>query len=522
MWHDENIYPYDVSEPMRTSTVLSIAGVAVLLILFGSFIASSGNDDGDGSFIILHSNDTHCYLGEDGNLGFSTLKSLKEQKISEGNTVFLIDAGDILQGNVYGTVTEGEASVEVMNEVGYDLGVPGNHDFDYTFPVMMEKFSELNYPIICSNLVYTSTGHSIFPEYKILERDGIRLGCFGILTPDTVTTTREGNMGDSTVTDPVAAAKRMVSLLEGEDVDYIVCVGHVGVIRSYTITSDQICSQVPGIDIFIDGHSHTEMEDGKVCDGSIELIPSDTVIASTGSYCKTFGIITVDPDKGIDAKLYRGEAMSDKTIDETVTDIHETVDEKLGEVVGSTTIYLDGERGHVRCGETNLGDLLTDAIRTYAGTDVAIVNGGGIRSSIAEGDITLEDLYNVLPFQNDLVTLTVTGENIYNIMEYSYSHAGEEFGGFMHISGMALKYDASKEAGSRIVSVTIGGKDLDRSASYTLATFDFITTGGDGMTELLNIPKQVVGSDIDSFKEYIEKLDSVTESSIEGGRQVSV
>jgi len=115
-------------------------------------------------------------------------------------------------------------------------------------------------------------------------------------------------------------------------------------------------------------------------------------------------------------------------------------------------------------------------MRTYAGTDVDIVNGGGIRSSIAEGDITLEDLYNVLPFQNDLVTLTVTGENIYNIMEYSYSHVGEEFGGFMHISGMALKYDAPKEVGSRIVSVTIGVKDLDRSASYTLVTFDFIIT----------------------------------------------
>ncbi len=281
---------------MKTRGILVVSSVVVLVVLFASYCVFSDHDDQSDGFIILHTNDTHCYYGEKGALGFSTLKALKDQKEAEGNTVFVIDAGDFLQGNANGTITEGEASVEVMNVVGYDVGIPGNHDFDFSFQTMMERISELDYPIICSNLVYGSTGEEVFQEYIVLEKGGIRLGCFGLLTPDTKNTTMAGNMGDTVVTDPIEASERMVALLQTMDVDYIVAIGHIGITTSATIMSDYICHNVPGIDIFVDGHSHTEMEDGRICDGSRELLESDTVIVSTGAYNRTVGVVTVEKD----------------------------------------------------------------------------------------------------------------------------------------------------------------------------------------------------------------------------------
>ena len=505
---------------MRTRTVVSIAAVAVLIVLIGSFIASN-DDSGDVSFVILHSNDTHCYLGSDGNLGFATLKSLKEEKLSQGDTVFVFDAGDFLQGNVYGTMTEGSASVMIMNEVGYDLGVPGNHDFDFSFSVMMERVSKLNYPLICSNLIYGSTGESIFEEYKILKKNGVTLGCFGLLTPDTESSTKKGNMEDAVVTDPYKAAERMVSILKQKNVDCIVCLGHMGVGDESSVKSDEICNRIPGIDIFIDGHSHTEMENGKVCDGSIELLPSDSVIASTGCYCKRFGIVTVDTEGDIAAKLYRGEAREDFIIDGLVATVHDEVDRKLDTVVGSTTIYLDGKKEHVRAHETNLGDLIADSMRTYTGTDIAMINGGGVRTSLQEGDIKMKDVFNIMPFLNENVTLTVTGDNVYSAMEIVYSHGGEIYAGFLQVSGIVVTYDLSKEAGSRVVSITMDGKEIDRSASYTLTTLDFVATGGDGMDAFVGIPTQVSGYDYEMFADYLGKIGPIDDSKIPGERQVS-
>ena len=507
---------------MRTSYAVTIAAIAVLAVLFASFIVSTGSEEGgDGSFVILHSNDSHCHLGNDDGLGFSTLKSLKEIEQSKNDAVFVFDAGDFLQGNVNGTLTQGEACVRVMNEVGYDLGVPGNHEFDYGYDIFMERIKELDYPIICANLVDKDTGESVLDEYKILKKGGVTLGCFGLLTPETAEKTKKGNMGNTVVTDPVEAAKSMVSLLKSKNVDYIVCIGHIGVERSQDITSDQICSQVPGIDIFVDGHSHTEMEDGKVCDGSVDLIPSDTLIVSTGCYCNAFGIVTVDKDSRMTAKLYRGEKMADPTIDKIVAEIQAYVDKELGVTVCTTTIALDGVKDHVRRSETNLGDLVADALRDYCGTQIAITVGGGIRASIEPGEITLEDVYNVMPYENELVTMTVTGDTIYQAMEHSFSHVGENFGGFLQISGMTVTYDPSADVGSRIVSITVDGKEMDRSAEYTIAMSDFLSTGGDGHEEFVNYPTQNHGFDTAAFGDYLKKLGSIDESTIQGGRLVS-
>jgi len=506
---------------MKTRDSVIIAAIAVAVVLAASFAVLGGGHDQDG-FVIIHTNDTHCYYGDDGNLGFSTVSSLKDQMESEGKTVFLLDAGDFLQGNVYGALSKGEYSVDVMNMVGYDLGIPGNHDFDFTSDVLLQRTSALEYPLICANLSYKSTGESVFEEYMILEKDGYRLGCFGLLTPDTEKEVMRGCMGDMTVTDPVAAAVRMVDTLESSDVDFIVAIGHLGVDRSASITSDELCSKVDGIDIFIDGHSHTEMEDGKVCDGSIQLIPSDTVIASTGCFNKTVGIVKVSEKGDISAKLHRGEVYHDTEIVGEVERIHEEVDGELSQIIGSTEIYLDGERGNVRVHETNLGNLTADVMRHLGDADVAMISGGSIRTSIPPGEIIKHQVLDVNPFFNSLWMLEITGKTLRDALELSYSHHGEVFGGFMQVSGIELKFDPSKEVGSRIVSLQKDGRDIGDDDKLTLVLTDYLAQGGDGYTIFKDLPYEVIGDLSNAVMKYFEDIGPITESTIKMGRQTQV
>lgn len=506
---------------MRNNTRFAVATAAVLIILLGSFIVYTNESRQEETFIILHSNDTHCHLDSDDSLGFSTLKCLRDQKVANGDTVFLVDAGDFLQGNAYGLLTEGEASVQVMNLIGYDVGIPGNHDFDYNLDVLLERASELTYPLICSNLVYKDSGESVFPEYLVLEKDGVRIGFFGLITPDTETSSKSGVLGNSTITDPYGAAERMVTILEGEDVDCIVALGHLGVAKSdATVTSDQVCSRVTGIDLFIDGHSHTEMEDGKVLDGSIELIPSDTVIASTGSYCKAFGVVEMKGDTVESAKLYKGEVMHDNAVDEKVEEVEKDVNDRLKQVIGTTEILLDGERQHVRSQETNMGDFLTDAIRIGTGSQIGFINGGSIRDSIQAGNIKLLDVYNVNPFSNMLFTMDVTGETVRKAIEFGLSK-DLPAPAFMHVSGITVEYDMSKEPGSRVISIKIDGKDLDPQATYKVATTDFIAEGGDNNTAFVDYPKQGAGELTECVINYVKSLKNIDESSIEMGRLIA-
>lgn len=479
-------------------------------------VSSQSHDD---SFMIIHTNDTHCFFDGDGGTGFSTVAALKEQ-YSEDRTVFTVDAGDFLQGNSYGTMTIGEGSIEVMNTVGYDLTVPGNHEFDYGFDVFMERVKELDFPIICANLVYKDSGENIFDEYLILERGGVRVGFFGLLTTETEITTMAGNMGNSEVTDPIAAAKRMVSVLQKENVDSIVAVGHLGVSKKGYTTSDELCSNVPGIDIFIDGHSHTEMEDGKVCDGSIILEESDTVIASTGCYVHNIGLITSDPN-GIQAKLYRGPPLSYAITDDTIAKVTEDVNEKLKTVIGKTEVELIGERNIIRNGETNLGDFITDSIRNTTGVDVAILNSGSMRTTVKVGDITLKMIYDVSPFLNFVCTADVPGSALWDEMEFSLDLMGATKGGFLQFSGMTVTYDPDGASGEKVVSIKVNGAEVDKDATYSIATIDFIASGGDGNTFLEDYTFSM-NKGLDTIMiDYISGVGTITEDMIEGGRLIA-
>ena len=499
---------------MNCNRIIAVA-TALSMILCAAVIV--GYEQKADSFIILHTNDSHCHYDDEGSMGFETLSALKDQ-LSKKNVVFTVDAGDYLQGAAYGLFSKGGSSVEVMNLIGYDLVIPGNHDFDFGSETMMERMSQLNCPVICANLVNKYTEEPVFDEYLIIEKGGFRVGFFGLLTTETPITTVPGNMGDMTVTDPVDAAKRMVSTLKEKDVDCTVAVGHLGVdLNGEHLTSDQVCAQVQGIDIFIDGHSHTEMEDGKICDGSRVLEPSNTVIASTGCYMKNIGVITYTSD-GISAKLYRSPAKTDMSVHNALNSIHDKYDKAFSEVIGQTNIRLDGDREDVRNRETNLGDLLADTLLNSTGAEVALINGGSIRISLEQGDIILLDIYNMLPFVNYICTLDVKGSDIWAEMEYSFSLLGKTDGGFLQVAGMEVTYDPNAEAGHRVVSIEVNGTAINPDATYKLATIDFIWLGGDGNTILVDYDAEKTGIINDVFTKYIKDLGTIEESSIIGGR----
>lgn len=500
---------------MRATTIIGIVTVMVIASLAFTYLT----DDGAGEIVIVHTNDTHCHYDDGDNVGFQTVKAFYDKEVKAGNTVFLVDAGDFMQGNVYGSFTEGKASGFIMNKVGYDIGIPGNHDFDYGIEAFLTVVDMLNYPVICSNLMYVSTGESVLQQYVIIEKNGYRIGFFGLLTPDTVKDIKPGYMGDAVITDPTEAAERMVAFLSTQNVNKIVAIGHIGVDQKSDYRSDIICHDVKGIDIFIDGHSHTEMEDGKIIDGSDYLLPSDTMIASTGCWLKTVGDVTISDD-GISAKLWR-QRLSEPVVEQAIKDVEYVVDEELSGTFSHTEILLDGTRSVIRTTETYLTNLVADAFKDYAGTQIAIINAGGLRHTIQPGDVTQLDIYALLPYTNDIVTLTVKGSSILECIEVGLLDYGDS-GQFYHVSGMTVTYDISRDPGHRVISIMVGDNELDLNAEYTLATLDFIAMGGGENPAFVDYTATYLGDYKWPVTVYFMKPDPVTADKIEMGRLIRV
>lgn len=469
--------------------VIAVATVAIVIVLLFSY-AYVGNDDGDDSLsdevYIIHTNDTHGYYDE--NLGFTRVAALRGDLESRGATVFMLDAGDAFQGTGYTMLTHGGSSVDILNAVGYDLMVPGNHEFDYGFETYLDNAAQLKFDTISANLCYVDTGELVFEPYRIIERDGYRLGVFGLCTPDTLDLVMPGYLDDITITDPVEASRQMVEILQGEDVDCIVALGHIGVDPSSSITSDQICAEVDGIDLFIDGHSHTVMSGGEVVGSDYTLQESDTLIASTGYALQHIGLVCLTSDEGYTAELVDSYDDTDPEIDAVIAEMHARFDETMGEVIGHSDIELTGERTQSRLMEVGLGDFVTDTIRELTGADVALYNGGSIRAPIAPGDITAGMVYESFPFENYVVTKVLTGEQLIEVLEGGLAGLPGAAGGYLQVSGITVTYDSSQPAGSRIVSVIMAdGSQMDPDETYLVASNDYVMAGGDNYPILAEI-----------------------------------
>ena len=439
--------------------------------------------------VFMFNNDVHGRVNDDsysGSMGYATIKNIIDEVRANYDNTYLIAAGDMFHGTTFATLENGESVVEVMNAVGYDLMVPGNHDFDYGQDQLLVLEGLADFKLISSNIQYDVDDTDMFDPYYIEEFGDVKVGFFGITTPDTTYMTHPDNVIGLNFLDPIAQATMYVAELEEMEADVIVMLAHVGLDTSSSITTAEIIQAVDGIDIVIDGHSHSYLPQGTMV--------NDTVIVSTGEYNKNLGILafTVEDDKIIEFNgiLINADeaAVLDLGIDQDIQDIIDAieVDQEviLSVLVGQTAVELDGVRDNVRSGETNLGNLIADSMIDVTSADIAITNGGGIRESIAAGDVTVGDIITVLPFGNIIVTVDLTGQEIIDTLEFATSAYPETDGGFPHVSGITFDINLNNAEGSRVENVMINSVAINVSTVYSVATNDFLAAGGDDFTIL--------------------------------------
>ena len=480
--------------------VLSL--VLVLAMMFSLCITAGAEEpaeDLSGSIIILHTNDVHGAID-----GYAKAAALKKTYEDMGAYVLLMDAGDFIQGDPTVSTSEGATAVELMNLAGYDVAAPGNHEFDYGYANLKALVSEADFPIVAANVLYG--GKAAFNDnVTFTAPDGTKIGVFGLDTPETATKAHPAKIkGVTFLADDelFACAQEQVNELEAEGCDIIVCLGHLGIDDESTGNrSMDLLEEVDGIDLFIDGHSHSDLDDIAGAVGESCMV-NDTILTSTGTKFENIGLVVIS-DGVMEATAIPTADITvkpDGTVADRAAAIQKAVDDEYGAVFAKTEVELNGVKAEVRTGETNLGNLITDALvwgAAEAGTkvDAAVTNGGGIRASISKGNISKKDINTVLPFGNTLSIVKVTGAELLEALEASTYCTPETIGGFPHVSGIVFTVDTGKvydqgeqypgstyygpKSIQRVSIQSVGGKAFDPNATYTIATNDFMAAGGD-------------------------------------------
>jgi len=479
----------------------------VMGLVFGSFTGVYA-DENTVTITIVHTNDTHSRV--EAGIGFAKVAAkVKELKAANPNTL-VVDAGDTLHGQTFATISKGESIIKVMNAVGYDVMTPGNHDFNYGQDRLVELAGMAQFPIISANLV-KADGTTLLEPYVIKEIGGLKIGIFGLSTPETAYKTNPKNVEGLTFANPVETAKKIVAELQEKEVDAIIALAHLGIDKETVDTSYLVRDNVEGIDLIIDGHSHSTLD-------TIDNEGKDTKIVSTGEYNNNLGIVNltfVDGElKTVEPSVFSNEEAAELETDADVIAIIEEVKEEnkaiTSVVVGKTDVELDGVREHVRGGETNLSNLITDAMLAASGADMAITNGGGIRASIDVGDITMEEIITVLPFGNYVIVKEYTGAQILAALEHGTANYPNLAGSFAQVAGATFTLDLNEEAGKRVKDVKIGGQPLDLNKTYKVATNDFMAVGGDDYTMLKDGKLVVELPALDEVLiEYVKGLETI-------------
>ena len=408
---------------------------------------------------ILYTNDVHTYIDKQApELTYAAIAALKQSYQDAGKKVLLVDAGDHVQGTAYGSMDQGASIIELMNAAGYDAATPGNHEFDYGMDRAKELMRDADFPYLSCNWVDLRTNLRVLPEIKVFVRGGVRIAFVGITTPETFTKSTPAYFMNK------AQIKYIYDILGGEDgqklysavqkavdkakclADVVIGLGHLGVDPSSSPwTSEEVIAHTTGFDAFIDGHSHTVMENKQVADASGRMV----TLTQTGSYFANVGEMTIAPDGTISTRLVSTYDQEDVAVAAEQAAWVNTVDDMLGEkiAVADTKFYITdpatGKR-RIRSGETNLGDFVADGIYTYFNEveqlhcDIAIMNGGGIRSDEDAGYWTFKTCKQVSPFGNVACLMAVSGKQIQDALEFAARFAGaegKENGGFLQVAG---------------------------------------------------------------------------------------
>lgn len=490
--------------------------------------------------VILYTNDVHC--GIEDNLGYTKLAQYKEDLQQDTPYITLVDAGDAIQGAPIGKLSTGEAIINIMNKIGYDFTIPGNHEFDYG----MDRFLALNDKLSCgyysSNLVNTITGKNLLPAYKIFQFDDKKIALIGVTTPETLNSSTpayfqddKGNFiysfnEDATGKKLYTNIQKTVDTVKKLGVDYVFLVAHLGM-NGITPrwSSLAVAQNTQGIDAIIDGHSHeviptfiTKNKQGK-----------NVLITQTGTKLQNIGKLTITPQGEISTELINDLTKSNQKTTDLINEEKNKYAPLLNQIIGTNTVKLTTNDPNtntrlVRNSETNLGDFVTDAYRIVLNTDVAICNGGAIRNELPIGDFSYNDILTTFPFGNMCVVLEITGQQLLDALEMGAIRYPEEFGGFMQISGATYTINSkipssviTDEKGNfikvdgtyRVQNVKINGKDLDLNKKYTIGGTSYILKfAGNGMTMFKDSPilQNEELSETDVIIEYIQNYLNAT------------
>ena len=473
--------------------------------------------------VILHTNDVH--VGFQDNIGYDGLALYKKELESQYDHVLLVDAGDAIQGAALGAVSKGAEIIKMMNRLGYDIAVPGNHEFDFGFDILDERSKELSCGYTCANFC-TSDGKPVFSPFKILEVGDIKIGFVGAVTPDTFTKTAikdvKNDAGDP-VYDFLAdmtgdrlseTLQKRIDETRENGADYVILITHLGssTKNDSPFASDKIVAKLSGIDAVIDAHSH-ETYSTTAPDKDGKMIP----IAQTGTKMQNIGQMIIYKDGRIEETLVDVVPSSPEIASESVTrkNAEKNVDPEMksfidgitesylplmGRKIGynSADLIIKSENTELnRVEENGLCNLVADAYRDICGTQTALICGGSVRTNLKAGEITYQDVLDILPYFNEVVTAKVSGKMLVDALEFGVSFLPKASGGFPQVSGITYKVNkeipssvqineknqfVSIDGERRVSDVKINGEDVDPEKTYTLAITQYLLTGGDGYT----------------------------------------
>lgn len=481
----------------------------------------AGNPE-DVAAVILHTNDVH--VGYEDNIGYDGLALYKKELEELYDHVLLVDAGDAIQGAPIGAISKGAELIKMMNRLGYDLAVPGNHEFDFGFEALNDRSKELDCGYTCANFCVTG-GEAVFKPWRILAAGDVKIGFVGVVAPDTFVKSSIKDilnevgepmydfLADETGERLAAALQKSINEARENGADYVILVSHLG--NNDTITEtfrcDPIVEKLSGLDMVIDAHSH-EVYNRTVKDRTGKELP----IAQVGKKLEAIGQLVIYKDgrleeslveevpapKNLDTeKVTRGkkERYVDPAmkafIDEIVASYADTMERKIGTL--SYNMIVRDEDGYdiSRVEENGLCDFVTDAYRTIGGTQIAFLSAGSVRNNLEAGDVTYNSILNILPYSNDVVTAKVTGQMVLDALEFGVAKLPDISAGFPQVSGITFRVNkeipssvtvdeknqfVSVEGERRVTDVKIGEEALDPEKEYTLTATNYVLTGGDG------------------------------------------
>lgn len=486
--------------------------------------------------VILYDNDVHCYID-----GYANMARMKEQMKQYYKYVAVVSSGDFSQGQAVGAASKGLTITDIMNSTGYDVVTLGNHEFDYGFEQLYKNLDNLKADAVCCNLVDLRDGKTLMKPYVIKKFGPTKVAFLGISTPNSINSStptffqdQKGNFIYGFCIDSLMnVIQKNVNEARRKGADYVIALSHIGVAEDIEgLTSYIMAAQTSGIDVILDGHSHTRIE----CDRVKNKEGKDVIISQTESYFHNIGRLIIGADGSISTELIPTSEYTavDETVAAQIDSIKNQFAEFAGRLVATTDFALmaqdDKDNRPTRYMEMPIGDLLADAYRYESQADIAFQNGGSIRANIESDEILYSHLLAVLPFGNSVVKIKVPGSVILDALEMSVAITPESFGGFLQVSGLTFEadlrikspvkfsadnmFDGIIDAPRRVRNVKVFDpvndryENLDPQQSYTVAANDYLLLNcGNGYTMFKehSAGAKIYGLGVDATANYLSK-----------------